>query len=569
MSLIAITLIGYLPFQADTPKAPMLWWPEAANGVCPNGVHTSYQRGVGLLDSESVQIRWELTMPDFWVQQNPYGPTVWDVDLDGTPEILTIGSLLSPEEEIVLVVIEGPTGRIEWILPMPKGLRGIGVYSPPVADLDGDGHPEIVVNYCHSYSGWALVWTVAVDGVTRTAKWKNIINAKISVPPLCPSIGDVDGDGRLEVVVGLPYIVYCLNGEDGSLLWRKDSLGARVPAIADMDGDGISEIICSGGNATNTATALSGRDGSVVWEAIYGNGDSGIVAISEPTIADADADGKLEVIFAGTYAYKGPAPNIEFSVFWLDGKTGRLERRYAVSKHCALSEHPLPTGQLDSDPAQETLIWFWNRGIICLDGLTAQEQWRYPVPCESTVVDGMSICDIDSDGENEVIAYAKRFQPWPPSNARIICLSGSGNLEWEIGFPNEHEVAGIPTLADVDNDGYLEIVLSRRESFYDTIMPLTVRCIDNEPALTGQEAKAPKAPELRALPGKVTVFLPDPCPVDLSLYDMNGRRIKELYKGQLPPGTHEFGLRGLEPGVYLAELRYDGRITTKAVVMRR
>jgi len=121
----------------------------------------------------------------------------------------------------------------------------------------------------------------------------------------------------------------------------------------------------------------------------------------------------------------------------------------------------------------------------------------------------------------------------------------------------------------VDNDGYLEIVLSRRESFYYPIMPLTVRCIDNEPALTGQEAKAPKAPELRALPGKVTVFLPDPCPVDLSLYDMNGRRIKELYKGQLPPGTHEFGLRGLEPGVYLAELRYDGRITTKAVVMRR
>lgn len=44
-------------------------------------------------------------------------------------------------------------------------------------------------------------------------------------------MGDVDGDGRLEVcfTAGGDGNLYCLNGEDGSILWAVESLGGDFP----------------------------------------------------------------------------------------------------------------------------------------------------------------------------------------------------------------------------------------------------------------------------------------------------------------------------------------------------
>ncbi len=567
-----IALLGLVPFAPDTPKAPMLWWPEAANGVCPNGVHTSYQKGVGLLDSASVMIRWETLITNAKIETNFYGPTVWDVDLDGTPEVVVAcEDPLDTTWPSRLIVMDGPTGAIEWTWSPPGDVMAF--YAPPVSDLDGDGHPEIVLNYfTHTPPDTNWTWTVAIDGVTRTPKWTHGLISTFGPYwyTSCPSIEDIDGDGRPEVVIGVRWRVYCLNGEDGSLLWKNDSARVRVPGIADLNGDGIKEVVCKSrfNYTTQAPTALSGLDGSMVWRAC-GNGDTLIDALSEFTIADTDADGKPEVICAGSYWWPGGS---DLCVFWLDGETGALKRRYIVSPHCAFSEHPPTTGQLDSDPALETVIWFWDNGILCLDGATAQKQWQWPPPPyhegESTTVYGLSICDIDNDRENEVIAYIEKPQPWPPTNKRIVCMSGSGQPEWELKLndPDYHYNSGIPTLADVDGDGYLEIVLLPKHS---SKFKFKIRCIDNETALTRKEGYASGGPDLKALPGKLILFLPGTYSVDLSLYDLAGRKVKDLHKGHLGPGAHEFELSGLEPGVYVARLSYDGVITTKAVVIRR
>jgi len=60
------------------------------------------------------------------------------------------------------------------------------------------------------------------------------------------SLADVDGDGMLEVIVGsLDDNVYCLNGEDGSLLWKYTTGGdiRCSPILGDVDNDGKLEII--------------------------------------------------------------------------------------------------------------------------------------------------------------------------------------------------------------------------------------------------------------------------------------------------------------------------------------
>ncbi|MHA2016288.1 MAG: FG-GAP-like repeat-containing protein, partial [Candidatus Thorarchaeota archaeon] len=60
------------------------------------------------------------------------------------------------------------------------------------------------------------------------------------------ALGDVDGDMKLEVVIGSrDDKVYCLNGEDGSVLWSYTT-GASIDssaALGDVDGDGKLEVV--------------------------------------------------------------------------------------------------------------------------------------------------------------------------------------------------------------------------------------------------------------------------------------------------------------------------------------
>ena len=63
-----------------------------------------------------------------------------------------------------------------------------------------------------------------------------------------PAVADLDGDGAPDVAWGA-YDVVALNGADGSLKWRAPN-GSRVwpgIAVADLTGDGTLEVIAGRG----------------------------------------------------------------------------------------------------------------------------------------------------------------------------------------------------------------------------------------------------------------------------------------------------------------------------------
>src|SRR5690606_19532743 len=117
--------------------------------------------------------------------------------------------------------------------------------------------------------------------------------------------GDIDGDGKLEVVFGCyrnDSSIYALNAEDGSLLWRFNAAGVAegcndvAPLIIDVDGDGQMEVIIP--SSCNPKTyCLDGATGNIKWVCNTRGSDS------PPTIADIDGDGVLDILHGEFWGY--------------------------------------------------------------------------------------------------------------------------------------------------------------------------------------------------------------------------------------------------------------------------
>ena len=106
-----------------------------------------------------------------------------------------------------------------------------------------------------------------------------------------PAVADLDGDGQPEVVWGA-YDVVALNGANGSLKWRAPNSN-RVwagLAVADLNGDGTLQVIAArdGDNLT-----VYNRLGNTIWTRNPFGGDGELRSLA---VADLEHDGRLEIL---------------------------------------------------------------------------------------------------------------------------------------------------------------------------------------------------------------------------------------------------------------------------------
>ncbi|MFQ5839339.1 MAG: FG-GAP repeat domain-containing protein [Candidatus Methylomirabilales bacterium] len=110
-------------------------------------------------------------------------------------------------------------------------------------DLDRDGQEE----FLDRGGGWQPVSIYDSRGVTIWSYGKrNILEALLRDAPNDMAMGDVDGDGRPEFVVGFNGSggVHLLDG-GGRVLWKQADGNVWGVEIRDLDGDGKGEIIHS------------------------------------------------------------------------------------------------------------------------------------------------------------------------------------------------------------------------------------------------------------------------------------------------------------------------------------
>jgi len=161
-------------------------------------------------------------------------PAIGDLDGDGRTEVV-VGS------DDGVYVLDGDGNKI-WSKSAGGGI-GRGIASPvTIADLDNDGYTDILVG---SSDGEVHAYNFA----KRSKAWTEKIGGRIATALL---VGDVDGNGSMEILAlsdgSRKSKAYFLNGtkKSGSqILWSHD-FNERIeshPAMADLDGDGRIEIV--------------------------------------------------------------------------------------------------------------------------------------------------------------------------------------------------------------------------------------------------------------------------------------------------------------------------------------
>jgi len=188
-------------------------------------------------------------------------PAIADLDGDGTPELIALGSIQNAaqtdREKGVGLFVTHPDGTrpAAWVAPprFPGYLSGLWDFG---ANLVGITNQVTVAEIDPSHAGPELVFAGfdgeihAVDAAGQTL-WSATYTTSAEVWTGGVAIADLSGDG-------IPEIVFATYGTGGGDLFVLDAggtklhqlpLGGRgsmaVPTIADADGDGDLDIVVS------------------------------------------------------------------------------------------------------------------------------------------------------------------------------------------------------------------------------------------------------------------------------------------------------------------------------------
>ena len=431
-SPVSISVNGTLPFR----DAPITVWVNSAQDLVELDETNNYGSSTSQCHlapppttiTPTLKWAWDGSASDK-TDINVFGPVIvghlTDDNGDGrydendVPTLVFAGRATSPESVSALVAVSGKDGHELW---RRTDIQATGNGSVAIADIDGDGKPEVLVSNWNRTKLYALhndgsvLWTAATGpAFSSEAVFDGI------------TVADLNQDGKPEIIQGNHVF-----DNTGHLLWvgahdgggtvygsnygfvsiaadvTPNSPGMEVVAgrtLYGADGHTIwnrSDISCDGFNAVGDfgypnppqivlascgTLYLLDRDGKTIWKTgIFGGGQGG-----PPTVADFDGEGKPQI---------GVAASFNYTVYGADGSI-----RWSAQTHDTTSNVTGSSAFDFLDNGKVEVLYGDEQMFRIYDGATGSVLWSTVNP-SGTTFEYPVVADVDNDGHADIIIGA-------------------------------------------------------------------------------------------------------------------------------------------------------------------
>ena len=372
------------------------------------------------------------------------------------PAASPAGATLANNQARFIATVGG--GRFHWS-------------SPAIADVNGDGHNDVVVGgldgqvHVHDQNG------AAVPG------WPSPAGAAVASSP---AVADLEGNGSNEVITGTGSLEFDQQG--GVAIFNSN--GARrcffntsreygpsavfnAPAIGDVDGDGSKDAVF--GSFDHRIYAINANCGLI---AQFDNTDT---VWSAPALADVDGDGTQEIFIGGdaTASPVGlPHSGGYYRSLKYTGGTTFTQRWVRLSSETFQSATAI--ADINGDGRLEAVTgsgadYCRNQGGRChdsnkvwafhLDDGSDVPGWPKSVPAGfATFLSAPALGDVDGDGRTDVVVGSTRYVNRNPVEGRLDAFLASGRT-WSFTSSGDLEMISSPVIGDVNGGGTNEVVV--------------------------------------------------------------------------------------------------------------
>jgi len=481
--------------------------------------------------------------------------------------------------------------------------------APSLADLDDDGDLEVVAQGMSSHSK-VYIWHH--DGSAFSPNWPQSVQTSFQAKA-SPAIGDVDGDGSLEIVTvfnhwGDPYptmetVLYCWE-LDGSLAdgeWpvvlsvAEQTYAWATPSLGDIDRDGdldIVQLVTDWSGSLELHVLDEGGSYLPGWPLIY---EDKRIAFSAPALADLDGNGRIEIVLPSTWPallYVFDSEGNDYNENWPKSLPGSVGPSPAIA-------------DVDGDGDLEIIIIRNDSMVYVLQHDTAADLPGWPQRVGNWTMFYFHVsplvADIDGDDRPEVIAASSTKEGEEHAKAYAFHWDGSLVSGWpKMMLGDFLLVNSTGAVADLDSDGDAELVVAApdgriyawdQEGTYNPDLQEwpQYQC---DPQHTGLYLSAsltavgekPLRPFVFGLQQNypnpfcalttINFTIPTKSQVSLAVFDAAGRLVRTLVDDSLPPGEHSVAWHGRDnsgrkaaSGVYFAVLKSDGKETGRTLVL--
>ena len=416
---------------------------------------------------------------------------VADVNGDGHPDLLVANQCLNSNctSGDVSVLLGNGNGTFQPAVSYNSG--GEVADSVAVADVNGDGHPDLLVaNQClnsNCTNGDASVLLGNGNGTFQPAVSYNS-GGQIAE---AIEVADVNGDGRPDLLVtnrcpvagvcgpppnlGAGTVGVLLGNGNGTFEttggYNSGAVFAKAIAVGDVNGDGHPDLLvaneCSDGNCDTdgiVSVLVGTGNGKFQASAIYhpgGYANPGGYSPNAMAVADVNGDGKLDIVAGNDCASLDSEGNcVGGGVVGVLLGNGDGSFQPAVSYNSGGTATTIGVADLNGDGKPDIVVANGGVGVLLGNGDgTFQAEVSYASGGLNPV--SIAVADVNGDGHPDLLV-ANECSDINCTNGAVSVLlgNGDGTFQGAVSYNSGGVDALSIAVADVNGDGHVDLLIA-------------------------------------------------------------------------------------------------------------